>query len=70
MINKTQEIKINEKFEDNSDYGQSIKEKYQKIWIKLKILINIKKSLVRSKRKVWKCTVTLRSSRFCWKCLK
>ena len=27
MINKTQEVRVDEKFEDDSDYGQSIKEK-------------------------------------------
>ena len=34
MINKTQEVRANKEFED--DYDQSVKEKSQKVLIKLK----------------------------------
>ena len=44
MINKTQEVMVGEGFEDDLDYSQSIKNKSQKVLIKLKkTLINIKK---------------------------
>ena len=43
MINKTQEVRLNEEFEDASVYGKPVKEKSQKVLIKLKKnLINIK----------------------------
>ena len=44
MINKTQEVMVGEGFEDDLDYSQSIKNRSQKVLIKLKkTLINIKK---------------------------
>ena len=36
MINKTQEVKVNEEFEDAWVYGEPVKEKSQKELIKLK----------------------------------
>ena len=35
-INKAQEVRVDEEFKDDPDYGQSVKEKNQKELIKLK----------------------------------
>ena len=45
MINKTQEVLVNEEFEDDSENGKSIKRKRQKEIIKLKNLIKYKQSI-------------------------
>ena len=36
MINLTQEVRVDDEIEDDSDYGKPVKEKIQKILIKLK----------------------------------
>ena len=68
LINKTQEVWVNEEFEDDLDNSQSVKKKSQIVLIKLKNLNKYYRnnSLERGK-KVWRCTVIWRSSRFCWK---
>ena len=60
MINKTQEVREDE---DDSYHGQSAKEKSANQT--QNTLINIKNNLLLSGKKVWKWTVTWRSSRFC-----
>ena len=71
LINKTQEVWVNEEFEDDLDNSQSVKKKSQIVLIKLKNLNKYYRnnSLERGK-KVWRCTVNWRSSRFCWKYLE
>ena len=36
MINLTQEVRVDEEIEDDSDYDKLVKEKIQKVLIKLK----------------------------------
>ena len=41
MINKTQEVRVDKEFKDDSDYGKPVKDKSQKMLIKLKEIKNI-----------------------------
>ena len=40
MINKTYEVRVDEEFEDDSNYDKSVKEKNQKVLIEFKNLKN------------------------------
>ena len=52
MINKTQEVRIDKRIEDDSDYGESAKVKSKIVQIKLKKCLNkyLKKSLANGKK--------------------
>ena len=65
MINKTQEVWVNEEFEDDSENGKSINEKKTKGDNQTQKYIKYKQSITckGQNKKIWKGTVTWRSSR-------